>query len=195
MYVLVFVVIALGSLPFFLNAYEKATIVSVPEGSVAWDGETAFPAGDHSIVHRYELVDIEPRITTFGVDVLGLVSVIDTAADESGSGTEEGQSEKGYFSKHVSSGKSGSQTVTTRQSAEFKHRYIIVWQPDVDRIRQYLKAGNVPARLAELLRTMPDLDLEEYTDTLGIEIVSIQKPEKKKTIDSIEVADGAEIPY
>jgi hypothetical protein len=191
----IFLIIAIFSYGYYVEKYVNATMTKVPSGSVAWDGEQIYPAGTVSIPFVYKIIDIEERITTFGVDVLGLVSVIDTTSSESGSTFEEGLNDKGSFSKSVSSTKFGGQTVTTRQSAEFKHRYIIVWKPNLARIRQFVKAGDIPERLAEILRTIPDVDMRDYADTLGIEIVKWETPKKKRATGSVELAEGVEIPY
>ncbi|HYK01338.1 MAG TPA: hypothetical protein VE974_06250 [Thermoanaerobaculia bacterium] len=191
----VFIVIAIFSYSYYVKQYVNASMVKVPTGSVAWDGETVYPAGSVHLPFKYQLIDIEERITTFGVDVLGLVSVVDTFSDESGYATEEGHNDKGPFGKQTISGKSGNQIVTTRQSAEYKYRYIIVWKPNLDRIRQFVKSGNIPDRIAELLRTIPDLNMSAYADTLGITVVRWDTPKKKTVTDSVDLGDGVEIPY
>jgi hypothetical protein len=195
MYLLLFVVAAIGGGIYFYSQYEKDKLGDVvPAGSVAWDGVTAHLPGQPLPV-SYQLIDIEERITSFGVDVLGLVSVIDTSSNETGYSTEEGYSEKGPLSKSVQSGKSGNSTVTTRQSTEFKYRYIIVWKPDLDRIRQFLKSGNIELKIAELLRTIPDLDMNQYAEILGITIVRWDSPKKRQYSISVELGDGVDIPY
>jgi hypothetical protein len=195
MYFLLFVVAAIGGGFYFFLQYQKDKEKDVvPTGYVAWDGLNAYPAGSPLPEGQIKFVDIEERITTFGVDVLGLISVIDTSTDESGHVAESGYNDKGHLEKNTLSRRSGNQTVTTRQSAEFKNRYVIVWKPDTSRIRQFLKSGNVPDRIAELLRTMPDVDLAEYAELLGIEIVRFTTPPKKET-SGVELGDGVEIPY
>lgn len=195
MYLLLFVVAAIGGGIYFYLQYEKDKLHDVvPAGSVAWDGVTAHLPGQPLPV-SYKLIDIEDRITSFGVDVLGLVSVIDTSSNETGYSTEDGHTDKGPISKNTHSGKSGNQTVTTRQSTEFKYRYIIVWKPDLDRIRQFVKSGNIELKIAELLRTIPDLDMNQYAEILGITIVRWDTPKKKPGFGSVQLSDDSGIPY
>jgi hypothetical protein len=58
-----------------------------------------------------------------------------------------------------------------------------------------VKSGNIEAKIAELLRTIPDLDMNEYADILGITIVRWDTPKKRRDAGSIELGDGIEIPY
>jgi hypothetical protein len=192
---LLFVIAGIAGGFYYYNEYLKAQRLSVvPTGSIAWDGSTVHPEGAQ-LPAKYELINIEERITAFGVDVLGLVSVIDTDSSETSYADEEGHTEKGPISKRTVSGKSGNQSVMTRQSAEFKHRYVIVWKPNVERIRQFVKSGNIEAKIAELLRTIPDLDMNQYADILGITIVRWETPKKRRAAGSIDLGDGVEIPY
>lgn len=196
MYLLLFVVAAIGGGLYFYLQYEKDKLGDVvPAGSVAWDGVTAHLPGQPLPASHHQLIDIEERITSFGVDVLGLVSVIDTSSSETGYSTEDGHTEKGPISKSVRSGKSGNQIVTTRQSTEYKYRYIIVWKPDVSRIRQFVKSGNIESKIAELLRTIPDLDMNQYAEILGITIVRWDTPKKKPDFGSVQLSDDSGIPY
>jgi hypothetical protein len=191
----VFIVIAYFSYAYYIGQYQNETTVKVPAGSIAWDGETVYPAGTISLPNHYQLISIDEQITPFGVDVLGLISVIDTSSSESGHSSEDGYNDKGPFSNSAGSTKSGYQSVTTRQPDAYKYRFIIVWKPNIQRMRQFVKAGNIPDRLAELLRTIPDVNLNDYADTLGIEFVKVETPKKKKSAGSVELADGTDIPY
>ncbi len=179
----------------WVDQYRKSLVVKVLPGTVAFDGETVYPSGTIKLPYKYQIVDIEDRITAFGVDVMGLVSIIDTTTSENTWNNEEGYNDKGPFSKSVSGGKSGIQTVSTRQADNFKFRYIITWKPNTERIRQFLKAGNIPERLAELLRTIPDLEMADYADTLGITVIRWDTPKKRKDAGSVDLGDGSEIPY
>jgi hypothetical protein len=193
---IIFIIIAAFTGWYFYFKYHNDTRVKVPPGFVAWDGEMAYGAGEHFFPFEYKLVDIEERITTFGVDVLGTVSIVDTDYDESISSHDDGYTEKGYFAKSGGSSKSGNTVVRTRQREHFKHRYVFVWKPNIQKIGTYLKQPSIPEAIARLLRTMPEIDLEKYADYLGIVIVSTEgiKPASSSTT-GVAIGEGIELPY
>src|SRR5437763_1821748 len=165
---IIFLIIAAFAGWYHYFIYRKQAHVSVPRGYVAWDGEQIYPAGEHQIPYEYQLVDIEERITTFGVDVLGTVSIVDTDFDETVSSHEDGYTDKGSFSKSGSSSKVGSNVVRTRQRENIRHRYISVGKPNREKPGTSLKRQPIPEAIAALLRTVPHVDLEKYADYLGI---------------------------
>lgn len=192
---IVFLIIAAFTGWYFLFSYRKQAHVSVPRGYVAWDGEQVYQAGEHQIPYEYQLVDIEERITTFGVDVLGTVSIVDTDIDETISSSESGYSEKGSFSKSGVVSKYGSNVQRTRQRENIKHRYIFVWKPNLEKLGTFLKRQPIPQAIADLLRTVPNLDIEKYADILGITFVSIEGLNPAISQAGVFVGDGVEVPY
>lgn len=162
--------------------------VIVPPHHIGWDGEIAYEPGEHW--HRWEmrLVNMTPRITTFGVNVMGVVSVVSTDRDESGfKETKDGVMPYG-LSMH--------ERVKTEQREPFQYRYVMAWQPDRKRLHLYLEnEGTIDARLQELLRTVPDLKLKRYQHILGITMLSMDKvtPGEKRT--AVALGDGVEVPY
>ncbi len=192
---IVFLIIAAFTGWYFLFSYRKQAHVSVPRGYVAWDGEQVYHAGEHQIPYEYQLVDIEERITTFGVDVLGTVSIVDTDFDETVSSHEDGYTDKGSFSKSGSSSKVGSNVVRTRQRENIRHRYIFVWKPNLEKLGTFLKRQPIPEAIAGLLRTVPEVDLEKYADYLGITFVSVEGLKPGAATAGVAIGDGVEIPY
>ncbi len=176
-------------------SYYKKQTVMVPVGSVAWDGEETYPPGEQQIPYHYQIINTEERITAFGVDILGTVSIIDTSTRESGWTSDAQDSPEGRMFSFGNSGKDVFQSVKTRTREAFKYRYIIVWKPNPARIRQFMNAGDVEQRFAELLRTIPDLEMANYADILGIEVIRWDTPKKRQESGSIELGDDVEIPY
>jgi hypothetical protein len=126
-------------------------------------------------------------VTTFGEDELGITQVVDTARSESGADDYDDRS--GKWSRATQ------ERVTTRGPKSYKNRRIIVWRPDVSRIQRYIGPEEVPARLAELLRTVPTVNLESYGELFGITILKIEGVAKPENSTGVTVGDGVEIPY
>lgn len=168
------------------SAYFKFRVV-IPVGHIGWDGENVYPPGRPWSIHQIDVLSIEENITTFGEDELGIIQVVDTHRYEYGTDN--------YAEKNGSWTRSMSESVTTRAPKTYKNRKIIVWKPDEKNIRTYLRSGHIPSLLAELLRTVPTVELERYEDKLGINILSTEGIEKTEASAAVGIGEGVDIPY
>ncbi|HVT02966.1 MAG TPA: hypothetical protein VHL58_06270, partial [Thermoanaerobaculia bacterium] len=107
-FVILMFIIAVSAYAFW--KYQQDLIVMVPTGSVGWDGEELYPAGTYQTPYQVQIINIEDRITTFGVDVLGTVSIIDTDTNESGWDSSSGETPTGPVSSNRNFGKNISQS-------------------------------------------------------------------------------------
>ena len=185
--ILVLLVVSIfGSILFFKGRFE------VEEDHVGWDGKRVYPAGTHWTLFEVQMVDVSERFTTFGVDQLGAVSLVSTNRSETVDDVVRGgiiiPGSERNTRKHIS------ETIATKERENLRHRYVIVWKPNTEKLRTYLKQSNVDAHLADLLRTLPDADLTKYQDMLGIAIVRTDGAKPRKG-DGVTIADGIEIPY
>jgi hypothetical protein len=160
----------------------------VPPEHIGWDGKQIYEAGEHWHPWQIRIINMAPRITTFGVDVMGTVSIISTERDESGfKETKDGPMPYGVSMR---------ERTQTQQREHFQYRYVMTWQPDKKRLNLYLQnEGTIDGRLRELLRTVPDLKLKRYEHVLGIRMLWMDKvsPGDKRT--SVSLGDGVEVPY
>jgi len=184
------VLILLVLLTFGVVLYFKGRL-KVEEGFVGWDGETVFPAGKGWTLNQVQMVDVSERFATFGVDQLGMVSVVSTNRTENISDHVRGGII--YSESDRNTRKHFSETVSTRERENIRHRFVIVWKPNAQKLPTYLKQGNIDNRLADLLRTLPDADLKAYQDLLGITIVRTDGAKPKK-VEGLSIGEGIEIP-
>jgi hypothetical protein len=183
------VLIVLVLLTFGAVLYFKGRL-KVDDDFVGWDGETVYSKGKHWTLYQVQLVDVSERFTTFGVDQLGMVSVVSTERTEHITDNVRGGII--YSESARDTRKHFSETVSTRERENIRNRFVIVWKPNTEKLRTYLKQGSIDNRLADLLRTLPDADLKSFQDLLGIAIVRTagRKPEK---LEGVSVGDGIAI--
>jgi hypothetical protein len=187
---MVWVLILLVLLVFGLVLYQKGRL-KVHEGFVGWDGETVYQAGEIWTLNQVQMIDVSERFATFGLDQLGVISAVNTNRSENINDRIRGGILGSDSERNTR--KDFSETIFTRERENIRHRFVIVWKPNPENLRTYLKQGNIDERLAELLRTLPDADLKSYQDLLGITIVRTDGAKPKK-VEGLTIGEGIEIP-